>query len=453
MNYRITTLIFFISGFVTQIHAQPALIGSCWKGNFEDAWNRKQEVEIRFHLDQLPLNPQITTPTASIHIPDFVFAQDLKSKFETDERTLLFGTNYGMANLHWIDPNHLTGFIPLKADTLTLDLKQVECPALPKPTRNKELQIDVGDLELGGTLFLPADSSQPIACAVFVHGKKCRDRTRFISRAIKLAEAGMAAFVFDKRGSPPTSSDPAKTTLEQHASDLARIIEYLSVEPGIDPYKIGLIAYSTGGWVSPLAIQKTRLPAAFFVTVVGPAISTEDYNKHWFPEMIWRKSGQNIKARNLATDYINLAYSNLPAPKRAREMNSILRIAQKKGWANFIGYEYEVRTEHDLPRLWTARHLYDPEIHLSRLKCPVLSILGEADWVMPAETNYAEFVRIFRGTDKSNYKLLKVPNANHSMKLLKPENDGSPPEIFTRMAPESWFGILDFLKEIKILEE
>jgi len=120
------------------------------------------------------------------------------------------------------------------------------------PFREREVYFSSGELTLRGQLVLPEETDGPVPAQVAVHGSG-RDQAVYGYRLPYLAAAhGMAGFVFDKRG-----TGESEGSYSQNFPDLARdvkaAVEFLRTRPEVDPTRIGLVGFSQGGWIAPMA--------------------------------------------------------------------------------------------------------------------------------------------------------------------------------------------------------
>jgi hypothetical protein len=121
-----------------------------------------------------------------------------------------------------------------------------------------------GDLKLFGKLVRPAAGGGPFPVVVFVHGSGNESAVAGEAFPYLVAANGLAAFVYDKRGTG--RSDGHYTQLFGPLSDdVVSAVHWLTLQPGIDPARIGLAGFSQGGWIAPLAALKE--PAVKFVVV------------------------------------------------------------------------------------------------------------------------------------------------------------------------------------------
>ncbi|RPI02619.1 MAG: hypothetical protein EHM72_03750 [Calditrichaeota bacterium] len=75
---------------------------------------------------------------------------------------------------------------------------------------------------------------------------------------------------------------------------------------------------------------------------------------------------------------------------------------------------------------WTKDFLlYDPRLDLSRVRCPILSLIGAQDAQVVAGPNQAAIQNALSEGGNCHYLLLKPPNLNH---MLQKARSGSPAE-------------------------
>ena len=130
------------------------------------------------------------------------------------------------------------------------DGEEIEVERLP--FRESEVYFPSGDLMLRGLLVLPEETDGPVAAQVAVHGSG-RDRAVYEYRLPYLAAAhGMAGFVFDKRGTGESEGKYSQN-FPDLAGDVKAAVEFLETRPEVDPARIGLVGFSQGGWIAPMA--------------------------------------------------------------------------------------------------------------------------------------------------------------------------------------------------------
>lgn len=104
---------------------------------------------------------------------------------------------------------------------------------------------------LAGTLYLPP-SAGPHPAAVFLHGSGPGPRQGFAFQAKLLARHGIAALVYDKRGSGASGGE-LWVPYAAYAADAVAARRALAAHPAVDAARIGFFGHSEGGWVAPIA--------------------------------------------------------------------------------------------------------------------------------------------------------------------------------------------------------
>jgi pimeloyl-ACP methyl ester carboxylesterase len=139
---------------------------------------------------------------------------------------------------------------------------------------------------LGGTLVVPSHS---IAAVVLVPGSGQTPRMLGFARA--LAKQGIAALTYDKRGVGESSGlyagpevgtnnvDPPN--LQLLAGDAASAVRELMRRLPPDHGPVGIIGFSQGGWIVPLA-AKMNADIQFMVLWSGPLVTTHEQLRFQF---------------------------------------------------------------------------------------------------------------------------------------------------------------------------
>jgi len=163
--------------------------------------------------------------------------------------------------------------LTLKRGELERARPQTPVPPYPYPTEN--VQVQNGDVTLGGTLSMPEGVSGktdvPVVVMVTGSGSQDRDETimdhkPFAVIADYLARNGIASLRCDDRGVGESGGDPATSTTEDYASDAEACISYLR-DRGFS--KVGVLGHSEGGTIAFLLSSKGK--SDFAVSLCGMA--------------------------------------------------------------------------------------------------------------------------------------------------------------------------------------
>lgn len=160
----------------------------------------------------------------------------------------------------------------------------IQRPLNPRPTepaaepevykvRQTSVEIAVeGSPNLTAWILQPAESNETAAVPglVLVHGAGLGSRESLVDMARAFAAAGTAAIVYDKRtaGYSVLARDFAAL-----AEDAIRAADVLADAPGVDPQRIGVLGFSEGAWVAPIAVQAAPQRFVFLVLVSAPIVT------------------------------------------------------------------------------------------------------------------------------------------------------------------------------------
>ena len=142
-----------------------------------------------------------------------------------------------------------------------------------------EISFRSDTVTLAGSLLMPR-SRTAVSAVVFVHGSGAEGRwaNRFL--ATQLAEHGIAALIFDKRGVGRSTGDWRTATPNDLAADDVAAVEWLRKQPGIAPGRVGLHGHSQGGTLTPLVAVSSRSVAFIVASAAAgmPLDSIEVYS-------------------------------------------------------------------------------------------------------------------------------------------------------------------------------
>lgn len=306
------------------------------------------------------------------------------------------------------------------------------------PLREEEIRFRNGDLELYGKLVLPSEGDGPFPLVVLVHGSGRDAATFTYHRQYQFPAEGVAAFVYDKRG---TGRSGGKFTMrfDVLAGDVLAAVSRLRSHPRIDPERIGLAGYSQGGWIAPLAaLQDPRIK---FVVVGYGMLESPAREEHL-------ETLNSVRARGFGDAEVR------KAAEIADAVDRVIRSGMKEGWKELDALEQKYRNEpwfgalrphiagqamrypHWLMRIYGQKRLsqiswyYDSFETLKKLDIPMLWVLGGKDIEAPNEVTIAELERLRAAGKPIDLKI--YPEADHGIVEFE-EKDGE--RVYTRYSP------------------
>ena len=284
--------------------------------------------------------------------------------------------------------------------------------------REEEVRFRNGDVDLAGRLLVP-EGRGPHPAIVLVHGWGARTRNDVGKIAADVfARHGIAALVYDKRGTGGSAGDWQQTSISDHADDALAAVRLLQGRSDINPQQVGIFTTSFGGLVTPLAASRSK-DVAFLILVVSPAISqAERYPYMMLPTL--RALGWSEKELEEAVAFMKLEAEFLMTRSDWPKLREAIERARGTRWFPRTQTGEASATTEDHP-FWESAQgnlTYDPRPALRQLTCPVLAIFGEFDEAVTVDPNRSVLERMLREGEHPDFTIRVLPDANHGMRLI-----------------------------------
>ena len=222
-----------------------------------------------------------------------------------------------------------------------------------------------------------------------------------------IAESGMMAVRYDKRGNGQSGGRSESATVSDFAEDVRAVVRWLEKRPDVDPKRIAVVGHSEGAWVGLLAASRDRRIAAV-VSVAGPSTTGAE----------------------LVLEQQRLALDDMKLPPEERDKRIALQqqihsaVQTGKGWDTVPP---QLRKEADTP--WFQSLLaFDPAKVLDDVRQPLLFVHGALDRQVPV-AHVERLSDLARKESKSkSVEVVVVRGVNH---LLVPAITGEISEYGT----------------------
>lgn len=252
----------------------------------------------------------------------------------------------------------------------------------------KEIPVEFknGGVHLAGNLLLP-EMESPAPGIIFVQGAGNRPSRRLREIAEHFATSGIAALIYDKRGTGRSGGTyESSAPYENLVNDVLAGINLLKTRPEIDKSRIGIWGLSQGAYIS--AEAASRSSDIQFVLVVGASVA--DGMLTFYRNNLFRRYGLSDKLRDIAEkNYV---------------IEQDLRITMKDG----------VSTSSFIPRKFPS-----PENFLHpawiRVHQPVLALWGELDQHVQVSESIAGLKNSLAHAGNDQWTMIILPGTNHSL--------------------------------------
>ncbi len=250
----------------------------------------------------------------------------------------------------------IVGTLQLAFAKFPLTLRRTDAAA-PR-IRQEVMTFANGDVSLSGTLYLPAQGDR-FPTIVFTHGSGEHTRAAYAQEAERLATAGVAALVYDKRGAgKSTGANWTVATFDELASDAAQAVRTLRSRSDIDPRRIGLYGLSQGTWL--IGMAAARIPdIGFLVFVSGSGISVWEQEVYRTGAMM-RAAGYSDAEVAEARAYQRTKFAVARTGLGWRGLDSLSKTLKQRPARWFDGYAQDYASLSSARFWWLAAFHYDP---------------------------------------------------------------------------------------------
>lgn len=242
------------------------------------------------------------------------------------------------------------------------------------------------DINLAGSLLLPR-SEVPLPAVVFVHGAGRHTRESQREVAEHFASQGIAALIYDKRGTGESGGAyESHRPYENLVKDALSAVAFLKQRHEIAQSQIGIWGLSQGGYISAAAASRTE--DIKFVIAVGTTVA--DGSMFYYRDNLFRLYGLSDSLRDVA-EKAHLAERDLD-----RTLNHGIRLSAFA------------------PRSYPSPDKYlDPA--WSHVDQPVLAMWGQLDQNVPVGESVAGLKNSLAHADNEKWTVVILPKTNHDL--------------------------------------
>ncbi len=321
--------------------------------------------------------------------------------------------------------------------------------------KQEQVSFSNGDIKLSGTLLLPSGKG-PHPAVVFVHGYGPIYRTALFERAATFTRMGVAALIYDKRGTGLSNGNwrMSATSFEDLAADALAGVQLLKNRKDINQKQIGLQGHSQAGDIIPIAAAESK-DIAFVIVASGGGVKMEESVVYEKRNDLIKDGRFSIRQINDAVDLIRRVHDYVirGIGERAQLEADYLQ-AQKQPWFSTTDLpQFKSFPSRDAPEVMYARKemSFDPGVYVARVTVPVLVLLGDEDKVVPTELAEQRWRASLDKARNRNFTIEIIPGADHGMRVQHADKRIFTPDYWAIMS--EWLFIqLDGVKKDSISE-
>ena len=293
---------------------------------------------------------------------------------------------------------------------------------------DEDVRVQAAGFSLAATITTPLDTAPAPGpngrmAVVLVPGPDASDRNEihhgvsiFGQLAGALADRGVVAARYDRRGAGQSGGRPESVTLRDYAEDVREVVRFLERRDDVNRDRIAVVGYDESAWIGMMAARRENRIKGLIV-LAAPSVT----------------GAQRVMEQQLA------ALDQMGATEAQRQERIDLQtrinqaVLEEGPWE---GIPDALRTQADTP--WFRSFLaFDPADALSRVRQPMLVIQGALDQeVPPHHADRLEAIAGERARRESTLEVARLDGLNH---LLTPAETGSVDEYAslaeTQIAP------------------
>ena len=321
---------------------------------------------------------------------------------------------------------------------LEAKLNRPQTPVAPFPYTTEEVKFKNGDIELNGTLTLPAGCSKktPVLVMVTGSGQQNRDEELFGHKpfaviADAFARKGIATLRYDDRFLGDKSNDFGNFTTSDFKEDALAAINLLRGRFE----RVGVLGHSDGGTIALMLAAEGKIDLA--VSMAGVSGSGKE-NLLLQNKAIFKSSGYSDDVVNMYCEVLDKVFGQMAEEKRPQgiAIPESLPIALKNNLQTIM-------SQPQVPYLSTLLSI-DMSKSLLKIKCPVLAINGKLDLQVDHTYNLGV---LEKGLTNCKHKIVAFDGLNHLFQHCKTGSPNEYSEIEETISPEVLDVMTDWIRQ------
>ncbi len=320
-------------------------------------------------------------------------------------------------------------------------------PKAPFPYRVADVTYrnEAAGITLAGTLTVPQGAG-PFPAVLLITGSGAQDRDSavmghkpFLLWADTLTRQGIAVLRVDDRGVGGTGRGTVQPTSLDFAGDVRAGLTFLASRPEIDATRLGLIGHSEGANIAAtVAADDPRV--RFIVMLAGSGVRGDALLLEQFSALAASQGApQAMIDWQLAIRravYAQLIAETDGAPNQAARQAILENLPPVPGTGDTEPGRQLATELFESANAWIRYFLAaDPRDALSRVKVPVLALIGERDLQIPADDNIPAIRAALATAGNTDATVRAMPGLNHLFQTAKTGLPGEYEQIEETIAP------------------
>jgi len=265
----------------------------------------------------------------------------------------------------------------------------------PAGVATETVRFHTGAGEFSGTLHLPDEADRPAPLLICYHAASGGSASFpfYDHLETDLPEAGIATFLWDRRGTNNQPGSFSSATFEDLARDGLAALDVLIQRDDIDPDRTGAWGISQGAWIAPLAANLSD-EIDFLITVSACAVTPAD-QMSWSAAFHLREAGYDAATIDTALDLRACIDAYHRNPANREDLQARIDAHRAEPWFSLAFLPMSGNLPADpITTKWYQEMDFDPAAPLAELSAPLLAIYGAQDRWIPVRESVETLRRI-----------------------------------------------------------
>jgi dienelactone hydrolase len=337
----------------------------------------------------------------------------------------------------WLDDKNHLARLTVPAEALTVIREDLAAVAIREQRithpGDQDVFIPATGFNLAATMTRPVGVPGRLPAVVFVGGPGPQDRDEtvggvpvFGKLASALADAGLVAVRYDKRGTGQSGGRTEHATLETYTDDVIHVVTWLRRRKDIDANKIAIAGYGEGG---PLALlaggREKRLAGLALIAAPG-------------------RTGREVVLEQQRLELETLRITEAEKAARiALQRRIVDAVTIGASWDQVPAH---LRVDADTPwfKSWL---LFDPSAAMKKAGQPVLILHGSLDRQVPvSHAEQLETLSRARRKPPTHTRKTVVAGVDHGLQVARVTEDAAA-KPQTELSPDLVSALLGWLRD------
>ncbi len=299
--------------------------------------------------------------------------------------------------------------------------------------REERRTIVTSQGRLGVSLYYAG--AQPRATILLIHGND--PETREMGFIIPFfACNGLNVISYDQRGTGESTGNWFLNGPVQRANDANAIYDAFRSDPHVDSKRIGIWAFSNGGWTAP--IVTLQRPVAFMILKSPPAESLPS-NLDYEVVAQMHRYHESDAATEQALALWHAVEDAIDGTGSWSDAKRVYDRASAQPWfAHSLMLKMQIPPPASLSEGLRRALSYDPTETLQHVRTPTLALFGVLDRNVDVADSSARFQQYFARAGMRDFTMRVYPHAGHQLIVSKTgyNGDAIPPRRYVPGYPQ-----------------